>query len=55
MGLALCREIVDAHGGSLSLGNREGAGAVVRVLLPGKKKLDPSLSRSRAKLTLSRS
>jgi two-component system, NtrC family, nitrogen regulation sensor histidine kinase NtrY len=34
LGLALAREIVDAHGGSLSLSAREGGGAVVRVLLP---------------------
>jgi two-component system, NtrC family, nitrogen regulation sensor histidine kinase NtrY len=55
VGLALCREIVDAHGGGLSLANREGGGAVVRVMLPGKRAPDPALSRSRAKLTLSRS
>src|SRR5688572_2725472 len=34
LGLTLCREIVDAHGGRLSIGNREGGGAVVTVWLP---------------------
>jgi nitrogen fixation/metabolism regulation signal transduction histidine kinase len=34
LGLTLCREIVDAHGGRLSIANREGGGAVVRVWLP---------------------
>jgi two-component system, NtrC family, nitrogen regulation sensor histidine kinase NtrY len=35
LGLTLCREIVDAHGGRLSIANREGGGAVVTVWLPG--------------------
>jgi signal transduction histidine kinase len=34
LGLTLCREIVDAHGGRLSLANRPGGGAVVTVWLP---------------------
>jgi len=35
LGLTLCREIVEAHGGSLEAGNRDdGAGAVVRFWLP---------------------
>ena len=34
LGLTLCREIVDAHGGRLSIANREGGGAVVKVWLP---------------------
>jgi nitrogen fixation/metabolism regulation signal transduction histidine kinase len=34
LGLTLCREIVDAHGGRLSIANREGGGAVVTVWLP---------------------
>lgn len=54
IGLTICREIVDAHGGSLSLANREGGGAVVTLLLPGKRKPDAALTRSRTKLTLSR-
>jgi two-component system nitrogen regulation sensor histidine kinase NtrY len=33
LGLTLCREIVDAHGGRLSLANRPGGGAVVTVWL----------------------
>jgi len=36
LGLTLCREIVDAHGGRLSIANREGGGAVVSVWLPSR-------------------
>jgi nitrogen fixation/metabolism regulation signal transduction histidine kinase len=35
LGLTLCREIVDAHGGRLSIANREGGGAVVSAWMPG--------------------
>lgn len=35
LGLTLCREIVEAHGGRLSLANREGGGVVVSLWLPG--------------------
>jgi signal transduction histidine kinase len=35
LGLTLCREIVDAHGGWLSIANREGGGAAVTVWIPG--------------------
>ena len=34
LGLTLCREIVDAHGGRLSIANRDGGGAIVTVWLP---------------------
>jgi two-component system nitrogen regulation sensor histidine kinase NtrY len=34
LGLTLCREIVEAHGGRLSLGNRPDGGAIVSVWLP---------------------
>jgi len=35
LGLTLCREIVEAHGGTLEAGNRDdGAGAVIRFWLP---------------------
>ena len=34
LGLTLCREIVEAHGGRLRIANREGGGAVVSLWLP---------------------
>jgi two-component system, NtrC family, nitrogen regulation sensor histidine kinase NtrY len=34
LGLTLCREIVEAHGGRLRIGNREGGGAIVTLWLP---------------------
>ncbi len=34
LGLPLCREVVEAHGGRLSLGNREGGGLEVILWLP---------------------
>jgi two-component system, NarL family, sensor kinase len=34
LGLYLCRQIVSAHGGSISLRNRTGGGAEIEVLLP---------------------
>jgi two-component system, NtrC family, nitrogen regulation sensor histidine kinase NtrY len=34
LGLTLCREIVEAHGGTLEAGNRDDGGAVVRFWLP---------------------
>ncbi len=34
LGLTLCREIVEAHGGRLSLANRDGGGVSVTVWLP---------------------
>jgi signal transduction histidine kinase len=35
LGLALVREIVEAHGGRITLGAREGGGTVVTLVLPG--------------------
>jgi len=34
LGLTLCREIVEAHGGRLRIANRDGGGALVAVWLP---------------------
>ena len=34
LGLTLCREIVEAHGGRLSITNRPGGGALVSIWLP---------------------
>ena len=34
LGLTLCREIIEAHGGRISLANRQGGGAIVSVWLP---------------------
>jgi nitrogen fixation/metabolism regulation signal transduction histidine kinase len=34
LGLTLCREIVEAHGGRLRIANREGGGAMVTLFLP---------------------
>lgn len=35
LGLTLCREIVEAHEGRLSIANRDGGGALVTLWLPG--------------------
>jgi signal transduction histidine kinase len=35
MGLAICRSIVEAHGGSLSLSSGSPHGSVFHVFLPG--------------------
>jgi len=34
LGLAICKGIVDAHGGKISAGNRAGGGASFRIVLP---------------------
>ena len=34
LGLAICRAIVEAHGGSIDASNRDGGGACVRIRLP---------------------
>jgi two-component system, NtrC family, nitrogen regulation sensor histidine kinase NtrY len=52
VGLALVREVVHAHGGSLSLGENSGGGAAIRMWLPGPS-ASPS-SEDRARLTLTR-
>jgi two-component system nitrogen regulation sensor histidine kinase NtrY len=52
LGLPLCREIVEAHGGSLRLENRKGGGLAVHVRLPGRTR---AADEEAGKLTLSRS
>jgi two-component system nitrogen regulation sensor histidine kinase NtrY len=54
LGLALCREIIDAHHGRLRLENREGGGATITVWLPGREAGNAGQS-SRARLTMTRS
>jgi nitrogen fixation/metabolism regulation signal transduction histidine kinase len=36
IGLALCREIIDAHGGTVGLAARDGGGTIVDLWLPGR-------------------
>ncbi|HET9955378.1 MAG TPA: ATP-binding protein [Polyangiaceae bacterium] len=54
MGLALCREIVEAHGGSIRLSNAPDGGGWVSLRLPGKPR-EPGRHLSRSRLTLTRS
>ena len=51
LGLALCREIVEAHGGSIRIENLGGGGLSVSCWLPGVKHAEMS---AKSKLTLSR-
>ena len=53
MGLALCSEIAEAHGGSIGLGNAAGGGSWVAVRLPGRKK-DDTRALTKSRLTLTR-
>jgi nitrogen fixation/metabolism regulation signal transduction histidine kinase len=52
LGLALCREIVEAHHGKLRIARREGGGIVVSCWLPGR---DKSPAPRTGRLTLTRS
>ncbi|HEY3665081.1 MAG TPA: ATP-binding protein [Polyangiaceae bacterium] len=51
LGLALCREITDAHRGKLRLARREGGGIMVSLSLPGRKLAVPTRT---GRLTLTR-
>jgi signal transduction histidine kinase len=51
LGLALCREIVEAHGGRICLANRDGGGLLVTIVVPGFERKE---NVSTGKLTLSR-
>jgi nitrogen fixation/metabolism regulation signal transduction histidine kinase len=51
LGLALCREIVEAHGGTIRIENRAGGGLEVTCVLPGLERVEAP---RQAKLTLSR-
>jgi two-component system, NtrC family, nitrogen regulation sensor histidine kinase NtrY len=50
MGLTLCREIIEAHGGRLRFGRREGSGTTVCFWLPSRTP-EPAMSRARLTLT----
>lgn len=51
LGLALCREIVEAHRGKLRVARREGGGIEVSVWLPNRQRQAPTLT---GRLTLTR-
>jgi nitrogen fixation/metabolism regulation signal transduction histidine kinase len=51
VGLALVREVVQAHGGRLALGARDGGGAAITIWLPGSQ---PDPEPVSARLTLTR-
>jgi signal transduction histidine kinase len=51
LGLALCREIVEAHRGKLRLSRREGGGLEVTCWLPGKSTVEKPRT---GRLTLTR-
>ena len=48
LGLTLCREIVEAHGGRLSLANREGGGAAMTIWFPETLSAAPAATSSSA-------
>jgi two-component system, NtrC family, nitrogen regulation sensor histidine kinase NtrY len=54
MGLALCREIIDAHQGHLRIARREGGGTAVSFWLPSREPAAATVGASRARLSLSR-
>ncbi|HVJ14067.1 MAG TPA: ATP-binding protein [Polyangiaceae bacterium] len=51
LGLALCREIIEAHRGKLTLARREGGGVEITCWLPGRDAVQPPRT---ARLTLTR-
>jgi nitrogen fixation/metabolism regulation signal transduction histidine kinase len=51
LGLPLCREVLEAHGGRLRIQRRDGGGTIVTCLLP---RSDKRALTSRARLTLTR-
>jgi two-component system, NtrC family, nitrogen regulation sensor histidine kinase NtrY len=51
MGLAICREILDAHGGRLGVTRRSGGGAAVSLWLPPKDRARGATARARFGLT----
>ncbi len=53
MGLSLCQEIVEAHGGSIGLSNRPDGGAWIRLVLPGRTS-SSNADFARSRLTLTR-
>jgi two-component system, NtrC family, nitrogen regulation sensor histidine kinase NtrY len=55
LGLALCREVIVAHGGRASIKNRDGGGCTVKCWLPGPPRPNGADTSSRARLTLTHS
>jgi signal transduction histidine kinase len=54
MGLALCREIVDAHQGHLRIARRAGGGTAISFWLPPRERPPSVATLTRARLTLTR-
>jgi two-component system nitrogen regulation sensor histidine kinase NtrY len=53
MGLSLSQEIIEAHGGSIGISNRQDGGAWMRIVLPGRSNTT-SADLTRSRLTLTR-
>ncbi|GGP21782.1 ATP-binding protein [Silvimonas iriomotensis] len=52
LGLAICREIVEAHGGQISAANRENSGAVFRFTLPRRQPMLPGETPAGGRVTI---
>lgn len=54
MGLTLCREIVEAHGGRLFIARRDGGGIAVSFWLPPRTATVGATTKNLARLSLTR-